>query len=104
MVRDKHRDQEHFLLVIKTKTESHENRVRKLEQGQINAERIITVKQSMAANLIQKVVSKYSLGLSVNDLTEDLSTIVDLIEESWVSGARKLIGPKNTVLNQYNID
>lgn len=104
MVRDRHRDQEHFLLDIRTKTESHENRVRKIEQGQIKPERIISVKQSMAANLIQKAVSKYSLGSPVDVLTEDFNVIVGLIEESWAGGARKLMGSENTVLDQYNID
>jgi hypothetical protein len=104
MIRDKYRDKEHFLLYIKTKTESHENRVRKIVEGQITPERIISVKRSMVTNLVQKAVTKYSMGLSIDHLTDDFNEIVDLIEESWVRGSRKLVGLKNTVLDQYNID
>ena len=104
MVRDKHRDQDHFLSYIKTKTKSHEDRIKKLELGHIRNDRILPVKQSMVTNLIQKVVAMYSLGIPVEKIPEDFETIVDLIEESWARGQKKLTGPKNIVLDQYEID
>lgn len=104
MVRDIHRNKEHFLSYIKSRTESYEERARKLNQGEIKPDRIIPVKQNMAANLIHILVSKYSLGIPIDELVDDFNPILNLIEESWVHGSRKLIGPKHKVLNQYNID
>jgi len=104
MVRDKYRDKEHFLSLIRTKVESHEKRIEKLECGQIAEERILPVKQAMVTNLIQKTVAEYSSGICLKDLSKDFETIIRLMEESWLGGKKKLIGPKNTVMDQYIVD
>ncbi len=104
MVRDKHRDKQHFLSYINKKNESHKKRVEKLKQGKIKPERLIPVQQDMASNLISKLVAKYSCGLSIDTFTEDFGTILELIESSWIDGSRKFVGARNTVLDQYNID
>ncbi|MEL6562749.1 MAG: PoNe immunity protein domain-containing protein [Bacteroidota bacterium] len=104
MVRDKHRGKEHFIFDVNTKSASHKKRVKKLELGQIQQDRVKPLKQLMATNLIQKAVSNYSLGCSISDLNEDFISILDLIEESWTEGARKLVGTKGIVLDQYVID
>lgn len=88
MVRDIHRNKEHFLSYIKSRTESYEERARKLNQGEIKPDRIIPVKQNMAANLIHILVSKYSLGIPIDELVDDFNPILNLIEESWVHGSR----------------
>lgn len=104
MVRDKYKDKEHFLSFIQTKVESHKNRISKLERGQIVEDRIIPVKQAMAANLIQKIVAEYSSGIRIEDLSNDFEIIILLLEESWSGGEKKLIGPKNMAMDQYVVD
>jgi hypothetical protein len=104
MVRDKFRDDKHFLAQIERLTKSHERRMEKITLGQIKPDRMAVVKQSMATNLIQKTVAKYSLGLSPMELTNDFDTIIDLIDESWSEGKRKLTGSKNKPLDQYVIN
>ncbi len=104
MSRDKHRDSEHFQCLVESKIKSHEGRVEKFALGKIKQDRIIPVKQSMVTNLTQKLVAKYSAGLSVEELDEDFETILNLMEESWTDGKRKLVGPGNKVMDHYVID
>lgn len=104
MARDKNRENDHFQSFITTKTKSHEGRVNKLKLGQIKPDRIKTVKLSMVMNLMHKLVAKYSAGLPINSLTEDFATILELIEESWAEGSRKLVGARGVILDQYVID
>ena len=58
----------------------------------------------MAANLIQRMVAMYSLGVRPEELSSGFDSVVDLISESWLEGKRKLIGAKSKVLDQYVID
>lgn|GEM_PF-1662175 len=104
LTRDKHREREHFESNILGQIESHNRRLQKLELNQIHPDRVISVKQSMVTNLIQKVVAMYSAGFPVEALSHDFDVIVKLIEESWVEGAKKIKGPRNIILDQYCID
>ena len=104
MIRDKHRDKEHFLNIVDSLTKSHNRRIKKFNEGKIKPERTISVKQAMAANLIKRMVAMYSLGVQPEELSLDFESILDLIEESWLDGRRKLLGEKNKVLDQYVID
>lgn len=104
MIRDKHRDKEHFRILVDSLNNSHVRRIKKFEKGKIKSDRIIPIKQAMAANLIKKMVAMYSMGESVEKLLLDIHEILDLIEASWMEGNRKLVGNRSEVLNQYTID
>lgn len=104
MIRDKYRDKEHFINLVDSLTKSHDRRINKFKEDQIKPERVIPVKQAMATNLIQRMVAMYSLGAQPVELLLDFESILELIEESWLDGKRKLIGEKGKVLDQYVID
>jgi hypothetical protein len=103
MTRDTRQDLKHFHADISQREKSHNKRLEKLKKGQIKTERLIPVKQAMAANMLGKVVAKYSAGESIVDMKEDLGLVADLISESWIEGNRKF-HYQNKVLDAYVID
>lgn len=91
MIRDKIKNKEYFEYFIDDRCKSIEKRVNKLKIGQINADRIVPVKQAMSSSYLQIVSAKFSLGIkSIEKMKIDVFHGIKFINEALHNNFSKL--------------
>jgi len=101
-MRDELKDEEYFKKCIQNNVNSINKLINKLDSKEVPFDRVPIVKQSIAYSFFSKLNAKYSIGENPNNLINDLSICIDLMNESWVNNSAKVnIDGEDEYLDQY---
>lgn len=102
-MRDIIRTKKYFEDFIEKSIERHKRAENDLKKGLVKPERITPFKAFMTSQKISLIKAKYSLGLNVNELYDDVTSVIELAYQN-IMHERRLIGKTGKILNQYSLD
>ena len=102
-MRDTLKDRRYFEDYISDSIERQNRGLEKIKSGTLKPDRLIPAKLFLLDNLINRIKAMYSIGSNIEDLRIVLIEAIEVCSDTW-AGNRKLVGPKNEVLNQYSLD
>ena len=102
-MRDIIKTKKYFEDYIEKSIERHKRAENDLKKGLVKPERIAPFKAFITSQLLSRIKAKYSLGLGVDELYDDLTSVIEIVYQNMKHEIR-LIGKTGKILNQYSLD